>query len=302
MVIQLKVSKDNALIDASYRLSLTEMQIVLYGIGLINPTQPEFPLNYRIDIKKFADMFNRSHGQIYQEVKEAIVKRFWERDFSYLDEKGRTVTLRWLTKMVHEDKSGYIEIKFSEEIQPYLHQLQGNFTTYYIDKIAKFKSIYSVRLYEYSIMYLNKNKMDAGRLPILISEIKNKLGLDNKYNRFCDFKIRVLEKAKNEINESSDIKFDYKIIKLGRSPYKIEFIISRKEKQKHPIDNKNYKHNKISTTALEAAKKLVLSSGTGWDLYVIEQQFYDFIKIKGKPDNLEGAFIGFVNSKIKNKP
>ena len=158
METKLKVSKDNALICASYRLSLTEMQIILYGIGLINPMQMEFPLSYRIDIDRFAKMFSREHGQIYQEVKDAVVKRFWARDFSYIDEKGKTVTLRWLTKMVHEDKTGYIEIKFSEEIRPYLHELRGNFTAYYIEQIAKFKSIYSVRLYENSIMVLNKSK------------------------------------------------------------------------------------------------------------------------------------------------
>jgi plasmid replication initiation protein len=196
----LRISKSNALINASYRLTLTEMQIILYGIGLINPLQPEFPRSYRIDIDRFAKQFNRRHGQIYKEIKDAVVKRFWERDFSYIDDKGKIVTLRWLTKMVHQDKTGYIEIKFSEEIQPYLRDLQTNFTAYYIDKIVSFKSIYSVRLYEYAVMFLNKNEINQGKFGLLINEIKTQLDITEKYKLFSNFKLKVLNPAKKEIN------------------------------------------------------------------------------------------------------
>ena len=293
----MRISKDNALIQASFRLSLTEMHIILYGIALINPLQPTFPLSYRIDIDRFALLFNRKHGQIYKEVKEAVVKRFWERDFSYIDEKGKTVVLRWLTKMVYEDKSGYVEIKFSEEIQPYLHNLENTFTAYYIEQIACFKSIYSVRLYENALMVLNKNSTDKEKFPILLSDIKKQLELEDKYNRFCDFKSRVLEKAKKEINQFSDLNFDYKVIKLGRAPYKIEFSISRKQKV---IENESVK-TKVPTSILEKAKKLILDAGTGWDLYAIEEQFYSYMQKVGAPNSIEAAFLGFVKKKILSK-
>jgi plasmid replication initiation protein len=293
----LRVSKDNALVQASFRLSLTEMHIILYGIGLVNPLQPDFPLSYRIDIDRFALLFNRKHGQIYKEVKEAVVKRFWERDFSYIDEKGKTVVLRWLTKMVYEDKSGYVEIKFSEEIQPYLHNLKNTFTAYYLDQVARFKSIYSVRLYENALMVLNKNKTDKEKFPILLDEIKKQLELENKYNRFCDFKSRVLEKAKKEINLLSDLNFDYKVVKLGRAPHQIDFSVSRKQKT---LEDKPQK-TKISTSILEKAKALVLEARTGWDLYAIEEQFYAYINKAGFPNNIEAAFMGFVKKKVLNK-
>lgn len=292
----LKISRDNALINASYRLSLTEMHIVLYGIGLINPMQPDFPLTYCINIDRFAKIFNREHGQIYKEVKEAVLKRFWERDFSYVDKNGETIIFRWLTKISYKDDTGYIKIKFSEDLQPYLHNLQGNFTAYYIDKIANFKSIYSVRLYEHAIMALNKNETNKDKFNLLISDIKKQLELGNKYNRFSNLKIRVLEKAKEEINKCSDLNFDYKVIKLGRSPHQIEFSITRKmaiEDQKKPKIIK-----KVQTKFLEIAKKLVIEAGTGWDIYAIEEQFYSYIKKAGAPKNLNSAFIGFVKKKI----
>lgn len=296
---KIRVSKDNALISASYRLSLTEMQIILYGIGLSNPVQPTFPLNYRIDISRFSKMFNRNHSEIYKEIKEAVVKRFWERDFSYVNEKGKTIVLRWLTKMVYEDKTGYIEIKFSEDIQPYLCDLQGTFTAYYIDQIVRFKSIYSVRLYENALMVLNKKETNKEKFCILVSDIKKQLDLNDKYDRFCDFKYRVLEKAKKEINQFSDLIFDYKIIKLGRSPYQIEFTVSKKQDIVN-IENPLNK-NKISTMAFERAKKIVIESRTGWDMNTIEEQFYTYMKKAGLPKNIDLAFIGFVKKKVMKK-
>lgn len=292
------ITKSNALIEAGYRLSLTEIQIILYGISLINPLKKDFPLVYKIDILRFAEMFGRDHGQIYEEVKEAIQKRFWERDFSYKDKDGKTVTNRWLTRIKHEDRSGFIEIKFSEEVQPYLHQLQNNFTTYYIEKIAKMKSIYSVRFYELGIMHLKKFKRNKCCFDLTIDEVKKRLELTDKYSRFSNFKSFVLEPAKKEINKLSDIKFNYEIIKIGRKPYKINFIFS-----KNSNANKTKSvHNKLSTIILEEAKMIVLEAGTGWDIYAIEQQFYEFARIKGQPKNIEKAFLGFVRKKVEKKP
>lgn len=296
----LAVTKSNMLIEAGYRLSLTEMQIILYGIGLINPLQKDFPLSYQIEITRFSKMFDRDHGDIYKEVKNAVVKRFWNRDFSYPDEKGKIVTLRWLTKMVHEDKSGYIEIKFSEEIQPYLHQLQGNFTSFYIDQIAKLKSIYSVRFYEYAIMVLNKNKSNQEIFSLSIEEIKKWLNIEDRYKRFCDFKIRILEKSKNEISNLSNLNFKYKVIKLGRHPNTIEFSVSKKNQDVH-LDSKKIE-TKILTATFEKAKEITMTAETGWDIYAIEKQFYEYIKKVGSPKNLDAAFIGFVKKKVAKNP
>ena len=299
------VTKSNALIEASYRLTRTELQIVLYGISLINPTQKDFPLAYRIEKKRFAEMFDRHHGEIYNDIKDAIRKRFWERDFSYTNEKGKVVTCRWLTRIIHEDKTGYVEIKFSEDVQPYLHQLQKQFTTYYIDQVSKFKSIYSIRFYEHAIMELKKSKMKKISFKIEIEEIKNRLELNEKYKRFCDFKRFVLEPAKKEINKYSDIKFSYEVIKQGRSPHKIKFTVSFRS----PVDPNHKKEEQLplleqnpiylSPDIIEKAKQLVMQANTNWDIYAIIEQFKQYAQQKGLPDNIKGAFLGFVKNKIK---
>jgi len=242
------ISKSNALVESSYRLSLTEARIILYGISLVNPLKHDFPLSYRIDVKRFAEIFNIENKNIYSDLKQIILGKFWERDFSYINEKRETVVLRWLTKVVYEDKRGYLEIKFHEDLQPFLHQLKGNFTSYYMEQTTKFKSIYSIRVYELCIMRLNKHiainhkkqkKSNSMQFEIRIEELKKRFELENKYDRFCDFKTRVLEVAKKEINKHSDIKIDYEIQrKNGRSPSDIIFHVKKKI-PKNEINNEN---------------------------------------------------------------
>jgi len=297
------ITKNNALIEAAYRLSLTEMQIVVYGISLINPVQKDFPLVYRIEVVRFAEMFDRKHGEIYSDIKDAIKKRFWERDFSYVDNQGKTVTCRWLTRISYQDKTGFIEIKFSEDVQPYLHQMQKQFTTYYIDKIARFKSIYSIRFYEYSIMQLKKTTNKKCTFSIEIKEIKRRLDLEDKYKRFSNFKADVLESAKKEINKYSDVKFSYEVIKQGRTPHKIKFTVSERE---HKVEQKllllEQNELKLTPSTIEKGKEIIKKAGTRWDIYAIEQQFYAYAKQKGIPKNPTGAFLGFVKKKAAKAP
>lgn len=50
------------------------------------------------------------------------------------------------------------------------------------------------------------------------------------------------------------------------------------------------------------ARKLVENAGTGWDFNVIVEQFAQHMEKHGNPDNINGAFIGFVKKKVANKP
>ena len=296
------MTKSNGLIEASYRLTLNEARILFYGISLINPISDPisdgFPLEYRIDIKKFSEMFNLGSHNIYDTIKEVVMNKFWDREFTIPTEKNRKLRARWLISVEYGDNEGFLKIFFHPKIQPLLSELKKNFTSYYLEKISNFKSIYSIRLYELSIMHLNRSKNNKHNFTLKIDDIKEKMGLSSKYSRFSNFKTYVLEVAKKEINKHSDIHFSYKIKKLGRTPHEIDFTVTLKN-NKAPTNPKN-PESKLTPAMIEKGKKVAL--GSGWDIYSIEQQFYSYIKKKGAPSNLEGAFIGFVKKKILNPP
>ena len=297
MLTNRSITKRNELIESSYRLSLNEARIVLYGLSLINPLSKQFPLEYKIDVKDFSDMFGIDSHNIYNVIKETVMGKFWDREFTYQTEHEHNVRARWLISVEYADNEGYLKIFMNPKLQPFLHQLKGSFTTYQTSQISSFKSVYSIRFYEISLMHLKKSKHNKHSFKIDVEDIKKTLELSERYKRFCDFKRYVLDQAKKEINKNSDIKLTYEVIKQGRTPREIKFTITKKEREPGKTSCK-----KLSTVTIEKAKDIVLKAGTGWDLYVIEQQFYDHSSKAGPPENLEGAFLGFVKKKVAKKP
>jgi plasmid replication initiation protein len=300
-----RITKSNALINSSYRLSLNELRIVLYGLSHIDPISDGFPLFYRVNVKELADFFNigeKDRGSFYDNVKDALVRKFWEREFSYYDDElNEVVKRRWLIEVRYGRKDGTLAYEYNPKIKNHLQQLSKRFTSYFLTNIARMKSAYAVRLYEVAVMNLNASKLNAVTFSKTIEDLKNHLGLAEKYEHFFNFKARVLEKAKKEINKYSDIKFSYEVKKLGRSPNTIEFIVSKKSSNKPPFLAHN-QTTKLSTIHTEKAKQIIIESGTGWDVYAIEQQFNEHMKKKGYPKNLEAAFLGFVRKKVVKRP
>lgn len=297
------ITKHNMLIKSSYRLTLSEMRLILYGVSLINPLKPDFPTEYSINIERFAQMFNIDKNRLYREIKEIAHKKLFRREFSYELENGETRVTHWLHAIDYEDKNGYVKLYFSPTIKPLLHQIKENFTSYYIEQIAHFKSIYAIRMYEQAIMLLNQSKRNKTCFSFKIDELKNLLETKDKYNRFANFKERILERAKKEINKHSNIKFSYEVIKQGRTPTEIKFTVSHREKRKEqqlPLLDTNSVH--LSPSIIEKGKQIASQSGNGWDIYAIVEQFKTFAQQKGLPDNVNGAFLGFVKKKVSNTP
>ena len=301
----MKITKSNAVVNSSYRFSLNEMRIVLYGLSHINPTSDEFPLFHRIRIQDLAEFYNigeKDRGSFYDNIKHALLNKFWTREFSYYDDElGETVRRNWLSEIRYGRKDGTLAYHYNPLIKNELQQLAKRFTSYFLSNVADMKSAYSMRIYEIAIMYLNASNLKKTMFKKTIEELKHHLDIANKYKQMFSLKARVLEPSRKEINKHSDITLNYDVIKRGRTPHEIKFTVTRK-KTKAPQLNAPEVPQTISPKAFETAKNLTLQARTGWDIYVIEQQFYDFIKTKGAPDNVNGAFINFVKKKIAKPP
>lgn len=298
-----KITKSNALINASYRFSLNELRLVLYGLSHIDPLSKDFPLFHRVSVQELASFYGISrseYGSFYEKIKDALVNKFWKREFGYYDsELGELVKRTWLIEIRYGNKNGTLAYHYNPLIKSQLQELASRFTSYFLKNIANMRSAYGVRFYEIAIMYLNASQKDKVVFTRKIDELKNNLGLEEKYKNFFDFRKRVLERARTEVNKHSDIKISYKIIKLGRSPEEIEFTVCRKnagrQKELKPQE-------KIRTKTFEQAKRIALDAKTGWDIYAIEQEFNKFIEGKESPKSLDAAFIGFVKRKVGKPP
>ena len=310
-----RITKSNAIVNASYRFSLNELRILLYGLSHIDPRAEEFPMFHRVRVKDLADFYDigeKDRGSFYDNLKEALITKFWNREFSYYDEdRGEVVKRTFLIEVAHGRKDGTLAYEYNPKIKKELQQLSKRFTSYFLSNVAGMKSAYAVRIYEIAVMCLNASKKPKTTFSRTVEDLKHVLGISDKYKRFCDFKPRVLEAAKRDINKHSDIRMTYKVIKLGRSPHEIEFTVSRKPKLNQAplalpaapvVDEQDRTLPLVSTTAIEKGKEIVRQAGTGWDIYALIEQFKDYAAAKGRPDNPTGAFLGFVRKKVSLPP
>jgi plasmid replication initiation protein len=304
----LKITKSNSLINASYRLSMNELRIILYGLSAINPMSDDFPLEYsftKADIAEFYAVPKKNRKDFYHDIEKALTTKFWNREFTYYDEKRKQkVSNRWLITIRHGGTNPNLSYVYNPEIKDHLQQLSKRFTSYFLTEVSRMKSSFSIRLYEIAIMYLNASKTSMRtKFTIDLEELKEKLNLDGKYNRFNNFRSKVLDVAKKEIDEFTDISFNFVPWSAGvnQRVKRIDFIVSRKPKKSSPQPRINGHANAspaVSLTTLEKAKKIILDAGNQWDVYDLQSQFFDYVKQKGEPKNINGAFIGFVKKKV----
>jgi plasmid replication initiation protein len=85
------------------------------------------------------------------------------------------------------------------------------------------KSEYSIHLYEILKSYEN-----LGTYTVELEELKQLLMLSDKYDRYDNFRTKIIETALKEINEKTDIIISYKPIREGRTIKKLRFTIAPK--------------------------------------------------------------------------
>lgn len=235
------ITKSNALIQASYQLTLNEQRIILYALSKINPKSDKFEKKVCIDVTEFAKQFLIKKDEAYRAIKLSI-NNLYDRTIK-LENKDDVEEFRFIQLKKYYKNESKAEIVFSDPILKFIYNLNSCYTKYKIKHVAQFKSIYSFRFYELLTQYANTSSKSR---KILIRDLKFFLKLEDKYKRWDLFKRHVLDVAKKEINELSDLKIDYKIERLNKKANALIFSISKTEKieeNKRNVISNNEKRN-----------------------------------------------------------
>ena len=144
---------------------------------------------------------------------------------------------------------GYIEIEISDKLKPYFLEIaKGDFFYYHILNTRVLRSTYSIKLY-----LLLKSYRRFGKLEIPLEELRNILEINpQEYKLYKNFKARVLETARLEMEEKNDICFRYEDTRRSRkSPVeKIVFYIFDNPNAKEILDKarKMFEQDRIGDT------------------------------------------------------
>ncbi|GAB2731474.1 hypothetical protein GCM10027172_26000 [Halomonas garicola] len=226
------VYKSNALVEASYRLSVYEQRILL---GCISQVRRDEPLTdqqlYTVSAQKIADMTGTSLGTAYQNLKAAS-ERLYRREVTLHEApngngRAKVRLTRWVQTIEYRESEGAVALRFGTDMVPYLSQLSAQFTRYALADVAHMDSAHAIRLYELLCQW-----RDAGQREVSIEWLRDAFQLDGKYPAIKDFKRRVLEPAVEQINEHSPLWCKWDQRKTGRRVSHLVFTFGEKQSEK----------------------------------------------------------------------
>ena len=221
------VVKDNALINASYYLSLVEQRLLLLGIVEARDNQSQNN-EFTIHVNSYINAFGVDDSTAYLSIKDAC-KHLKKREFTFIrvvNGVSEKVESYWVQSVAYAENSSYVKIRFTDDVMPLITKLEKHFTSYQLEKVKDLTSIYSIRLYELLISWKQTKKVELS-----LADLRLKLGVDDdEYKTMCNFKARVLDLAVSQINEHTDITAKYEQVKQGRTITGFKFSFKQKAK------------------------------------------------------------------------
>lgn len=194
--------KSNALVEASYKLTLQEQRFLLLCISRLNSgtdvASPELQKTMTITAAEYFDSFpdmGRKNAEV--QLQEAI-DRLWDRSIILKDDEKRE-EFRWIQyRAQYARGEGKAQITFSDAVMPYLTQLKGQFTRVVIKNISNLSRSYSIRIYE-----ILQQFRSTGERIIALDDFKSSLMLDGKYKDFKTLNRDLIQPCVDELNKKA---------------------------------------------------------------------------------------------------
>ena len=225
------VVKSNALVQASYKLTLNEQRLVLLGVSMLDSRRPGIRPGFnqyegiKITAQDYAEAFHIPIRHAYDELREATLNLF-ERSVIQVEGKGKkTIKDRWVSRVAYHDGEGWAELSFSHHLLPHLTSLGRDFTKYRLGQVANLRSTYAVRLFEWCVRF-----RDQGWMVVTIDDIRKRLGIE--YARYADMRRKVIEPAVSELKTKSNLEIDWEPVRKGRAVVAVRFVFKEQEQGK----------------------------------------------------------------------
>lgn len=221
------VTKSNNLVEARYHFSIWETRVFTKLVSLIQPDDVDFK-KYKLQIKDLVSFYSVNDNDAYVKIKavpDSLLKKVVTIPYTENGEERFLKTGLIAQATIPKKKEGYIELSFHPDLKPYLLQLKRTFLSYDIRNVLKISSVYSVRIYE-----LLKQYERIGCREFDIETLKIILGVSDKYKLYGHFKSRIIIKAQEDLEQYTDICFDFSEIKKGRRVTDLFFEIKKNKR------------------------------------------------------------------------
>lgn len=151
-----------------------------------------------------------------------------------IDGKVTYISHSIVTGIIYTPDDKVVKVRFAPEIYDYFTNQNGNFNTFYLKYISVMDTRYGAKLYRFLNAHLFKFDIDEKASVVVdYEELKFALSCQDKYiNSPQNFKIRVLDKAIEDIEAHTNLKLSYSVItkngKTGAIKFDYELVDSFK--------------------------------------------------------------------------
>lgn len=232
-IIPVEIRQHNAITAARYDYSACQLDILFCLLSLLRKEDSP-DMSYYIYVGDVERLTGRQWN--YQQLKEATAD-MGSRMFEV--ENDNAYKQLWMFQKVEYIKGqGCLEIALSKFIRPYLFELKDNFTSYQLHSALKLSSKYAKRIYQLASQWKNIGETKTYTLEELklMLKLKDPNGKQpEQFEKFSQFKARVLEIAMRQINDYTDLKISYKLIKQGKAFHSIRFYMKHQVPDQLPI-------------------------------------------------------------------
>ncbi|MFY9986479.1 MAG: replication initiation protein [Chthoniobacterales bacterium] len=219
------VWQHNGITNTRYKLTARQQKLLLYAIAMIEPNAAEFG-KIRVSVEDYAALTGLETDNLYRDLREtAIAIRAAPLVVDHV-EPGMKRPMRrhsaWFEYVDEADGSGFITIKLTSWLKPYLLQVRREFFQFQLGFALDLRSEYSIRLYQYL-----KRWEFAKRRTITVDQLRLEIGateIDRKGNivrinleQYKHLKSRAISPAIKEINRETDLSVSYTETKFARS-------------------------------------------------------------------------------------
>jgi plasmid replication initiation protein len=232
------IYQHNVITSGRYDYSATMMDILFMVLSSLEKGK----LEYNIHVQDIEVITGRKWNlKQLREATENIGSRMFE------IETKESLDQIWLfSRVKYILGTGSFTIEINHHTIPYFFELKNNFTAMQLKSVLNCSSKYAKRLYGIACQWRS-----VGSKRYEIVELKKMLGLIDKkgneqFTEITAFRKYVLDIAKKQINENTDIEIDFELKKRGRSFHWVTIHIdSQKAKQleinfHNPIDTQKF--------------------------------------------------------------
>lgn len=296
VVTNKEVLQSYIMTTAKYDFSVYEKRIIY---RLVELAQSEIEgVDFRKDCRKIQhtlfgliditlpikDLLGKDEDKNYARIKDALIK-LKNKSFEYEDDEvWQSISLVAFPNI--QKRSSTISFTIHPKIWDCMLDFSKGYRKYELITAMKFESVYAMRFYELLSGQTRPLTFD-------VESLKERFCIQDKYPAFKDFRVRVLDVAKRELDEKSPYSFEYVPNKIGRRTTSITLHPFKTVNQDPTIEQQ--KLNKNMALSWDFDKRLIQYLKDNFSFETKEIKMHRELFLKAQ-NNMED-FIGFLARK-----